>query len=1405
MCGNHISVLMAISRHHNWHEFSNADAIFPYITALVEHELLPLSCPVVLPPLAPPVPHPPAALTPLQVGGASAPCPVPAPSSPVVPAPAPTPVAADADASPGGAAALAELSAHAIALQAAEHAASLKKTAEIFQSAMTTGDFSGLTKEKLAMAASALTHQITTEGTKRGAPSTLISSLPQAGPKVIKQEVAPDEPPETDPDAVSLEDLHELCLDWGGFDPAYIEQLKTDPAARKAVYSIFGRTASASFDTDGSFSMAPPPPADDRSNVPVELRPDTVMSEPTFPVGNDISFSLAQSVSSSEAYGTLLAYHVGDVMPNFNRVYSTLESFFQQHGDVHRESRLRDEFMQSQIDTLENAVDRRTLIFRKLPPLIQNSSIDQSLEYLLSKIKDVDWNHIQSRVSHLVSVTETILFVTFTTDWACEAVLKFVKTSKAVTKWRSRDAAGNSHDSWIKCEPMVSTWTRLDSQFFSAMCDALGNFPDTPFHGQRLDVNQAMMQVWTPRELQGERRLLGQVSFQILPAAQRYFSVSIWVAQDLLSDFCPRFTKALLSRFQDAFDVIQSHRLATTLGNTRITPSVAYQTDITSADPITMYTAWRPIRYVALTPAMTQAMEQDSLITVKHSPGLHSVVKEAIEDTGIDVTQFGKGGGRGRALARTGRGNSHSKSSDTPDKKRSYNDRRSWQDDSWDDQNAKDSNWNKQWSQDSSSQKQAGAHSSNWYRNPANQTYDTAPTTSSPQQFTQQWQQQPAPQWQPAQQWGFPPAAPTGAVDLPPGNFSPPPQFAAPPPLYPFSGYTPFPAAWAQQYARQQQFQTAPPSQSPAVPLPQGGYPPGGPGGGYGGGSGGYQGGYQGGFPGPGQDPQGGQPRPPQQTFQVQGTPQQQPPSGGCQIQQVLDVNIGDGDDWPTYYKHMLDLFDTNNFAVRNTVSPARTACIRQSVLPGVVLKLCHACFSLMGTNRNCSMCTSNINIKTVEEYMDLPVRFPFPCPYPLSHNTSCDAPFGLGPCAACANYFQFLQTNPSQILPQGTRHPFDTALLVALEKFQLEWPMLEAFRSDQGTVDSYLTNFDFTAAGVPDPIVQSYGPAVMHCKQWIWNSIFTELPILPHVMPISLWNPPTHGTAAQAGTYDPSEGFGSTSYLLDKLNPQQVFVTGSIWTLIIEEYMQHYIEQSDFTVPVDLAFVRHYMAHKALLSRLPFPELTASSWTCAFHTVLNDEPHISAAINIDNIFMLTTKCIHGVAKPDAQQFRIIDMACVLLKEVIHDPPLHSLFLGDHRTESGNELRREAAYGSSLADYIYTQIASLFGVLKQNKKWLAAPNDSFNRLYDASLYVASESAQGRPINGLVSSQFRDFQFYEYSKTRNTNTKGNIIEALVLALCERGAHIVSWTLLNLCFHLSNFKGSQSPHPRMRQVI
>ena len=101
--------------------------------------------------------------------------------------------------------------------------------------------------------------------------------------------------------------------------------------------------------------------------------------------------------------------------------------------------------------------------------------------------------------------------------------------------------------------------------------------------------------------------------------------------------------------------------------------------------------------------------------------------------------------------------------------------------------------------------------------------------------------------------------------------------------------------------------------------------------------------------------------------------------------------------------------------------------------------------------------------------------------------------------------------------------------------------------------------------------------------------------------------------------------------------------------------------------------------------------------------------------------------------------------------------------------------------------------------------WSAAPNLAFNRLYDLSLHVASESSQGRPTNGLVPSQFRNYQHYEWSKTRNSNTKGNIIEALVLALCERGAHIVSWTLLNLCFHLSNFKGSQSPHPRMRQVI
>jgi len=551
MCGNHISVLLAIISHYNWHEFSNANDIFPYLTALVAHDLLPPQAPLSLPPLTPLVPCPPAALTPLQVGGATAPCPTPAPSPPVdAAAPAPTPTASAADASSGGEAPPSELNERAIALQEAQHAASLKVTAGLFQTALATGDWSKLTTEQLAQAASALTHQITSEGTKRGAPSTLISSLPQAGPKMVKTETEPDVPIEPlDPEAVSLEALQDLCLDWGSFDPAYRNLLKTDPAARKAVYKLYGRTESASFDVDGSFSMEPPSAEVDRSNVPVELRPDAAMSEPTFPVPNNISFSHAES-SSGEAYATLLAYHTGDVMPNLNRVYSTLESFFHQHNDVHRQARLRDELTQCQVDTLENALSRRTLIFRKLPPFIQNAGIEQSLDYLFTRIKDVTWDHIQSKVSHLVSATETMLFVTFTTDWACEAVLKYVRTSKSVTKWRTRDAAGNNHDSWVKCEPMVSTWTRLDSQFFSAMCDALGNQPGTPFHGQRLDVNQSMMQVWTPREIAGERRLLGQVSFQILPAAQRYFSVSIWVAEDLLPAFSPRFTTALLGRFR---------------------------------------------------------------------------------------------------------------------------------------------------------------------------------------------------------------------------------------------------------------------------------------------------------------------------------------------------------------------------------------------------------------------------------------------------------------------------------------------------------------------------------------------------------------------------------------------------------------------------------------------------------------------------------------------------------------------------------------------------------------------------------------------------------------------------------------------------------------------------------------
>ena len=107
-------------------------------------------------------------------------------------------------------------------------------------------------------------------------------------------------------------------------------------------------------------------------------------------------------------------------------------------------------------------------------------------------------------------------------------------------------------------------------------------------------------------------------------------------------------------------------------------------------------------------------------------------------------------------------------------------------------------------------------------------------------------------------------------------------------------------------------------------------------------------------------------------------------------------------------------------------------------------------------------------------------------------------------------------------------------------------------------------------------------------------------------------------------------------------------------------------------------------------------------------------------------------------------------------------------------------------------------------MLAKSGSYKAAPNTPFGQVYDCMLRVASEGAQGRTGPILQRCTFRQCTEYEWHLQRNSNTKGNIIEALVMALCERGLHMLSWTMLCICFHLANWT-AHSTHPHLMPVI
>ena len=109
-----------------------------------------------------------------------------------------------------------------------------------------------------------------------------------------------------------------------------------------------------------------------------------------------------------------------------------------------------------------------------------------------------------------------------------------------------------------------------------------------------------------------------------------------------------------------------------------------------------------------------------------------------------------------------------------------------------------------------------------------------------------------------------------------------------------------------------------------------------------------------------------------------------------------------------------------------------------------------------------------------------------------------------------------------------------------------------------------------------------------------------------------------------------------------------------------------------------------------------------------------------------------------------------------------YDDTLKACVLGQDPF-SNKGVSTSAGFGSLFFDGIFWQIAEVYGVLKDKRSIMQAPNDELVLLLEYIVPLLQISKQD----------------VQYVRSRAHVNKGNIMETLLLALAEGGAHWLTW--------------------------
>ena len=391
----------------------------------------------------------------------------------------------------------------------------------------------------------------------------------------------------------------------------------------------------------------------------------------------------------------------------------------------------------------------------------------------------------------------------------------------------------------------------------------------------------------------------------------------------------------------------------------------------------------------------------------------------------------------------------------------------------------------------------------------------------------------------------------------------------------------------------------------------------------------------------------------------------------------------------------------------------------------------CATCGNVLGMSSNCSNCT--------------------PHQWPICSYSDCSFPLGCNPnCDLCKDHLQWCRSKLEPTPRIFIRPPYEISFDVALSKFLYDW---NPFKDEY--VSSHISFLDLTTTD--GSLAQSLQSLCI--PDWLLHYVrgiitVTNYDIVYQLAPYWTWK-----DTKLHKLY--SDGDGNHAYLIPDANPSNHFPILSLFMIMLQALFTTQASTGQILFPLSSA-PPEYIPYTDLV---PWGKMVFYSWL-QFTGTTEDSP-----ATFDNEIIERTLVAH-FSRIDLHSWMWHFIQWLLSKPIYID-----MFTGNNFSKK--VIKALANPGSILFDTMSSIMAHCYSL--HNASLEAAANDTFKWLYDQ---ISQHSDTGISHDTI-----------SYCLQRETNDKGNTMEALTLDLFSDGEHNLLWFTAYIVFR-SSYDTSQT---------